>query len=215
VLFRITVCKSSFALRLHPWQRIVIIATPTRPPRRDRHGPWQPNGTCITCTFFFGQVCRNMAALRQPSTHVPACGAPTRDAAAARLFEILNAAPEYHAAVQQLRELDELKDDDWRPIAAAAAGFGTAQFQQQDGKGALLANQLIPADTAEVEAHVRRALELQHPAASRGDGYTAEQRYERRREAELESAVRRCVQLGEDTVRTRARHLLRCCAGGS
>tara|TARA_B110001452_G_scaffold187818_1_gene158177 strand:- start:470 stop:715 length:246 start_codon:yes stop_codon:yes gene_type:complete len=37
-----------------------------------------------------------MAALRQPSTHVPACGSMTRNAAAARLFEIINAAPEYH-----------------------------------------------------------------------------------------------------------------------
>jgi len=49
VPFRITVCESSFALRPHQWQCIVLIATPTHPPRRDRHGPWQPNGTCITC----------------------------------------------------------------------------------------------------------------------------------------------------------------------
>jgi len=59
-------------------------------------------GTTITITY--------MAALRQPSTHVPACGTPTRDAAAARLFEILHAAPEYHAAVQRLRGLGKLKD---------------------------------------------------------------------------------------------------------
>jgi len=38
VLFRITVCKSSFALRPHPWQRIVIIATDTPPyPRLSVH----------------------------------------------------------------------------------------------------------------------------------------------------------------------------------
>ena len=136
-------------------------------------------------------------ALRQRSTHLPAAGDPGRQAAANRLFAILNGAPEYHAAVARLKELDELREGDWRPVAQSA-GFGDAQFLQQDGGGALLANQLIPADVDEVERHVRDALQQQHPAASRGDGYGHHQQYERRREAELESAVRRCVELGSD-----------------
>ena len=161
VLFCITVCKSSFALRPHQWQCIVIIATPTRPPRRDRHGSWQPNGRCITCIL--GQVCaarisqtarprrssaRATTAARRvhyvqflrPSLAQYGSTASTLDARAGlrradarcscsppvRDPQCCTRDPEYHAAVQQLRELDELKDDDWRPIAAVAAGFGMA-----------------------------------------------------------------------------------------
>ena len=124
---RFSALPSTYRVEAASVQRIVIIATPTRPPRRDRHGSWQPNGRCITCIL--GQVCaarisqtarprrssarattaarrvhyvhslqvwHKMATLRQPSTHVPACGSMTRNAAAARLFEIINAAPEYH-----------------------------------------------------------------------------------------------------------------------
>ena len=52
-------------------------------------------------------------ALRQRSTHLPAAGDPNRQAAANRLFAILNGAPEYHAAVARLKELDELRESDW------------------------------------------------------------------------------------------------------
>ena len=134
--------------------------------------------------------------LRQPSFGVPAAGAPTRPAAAARLFQILDDSSVYHAAVRQLRELDALRPDDWRP-PRPASGFGTSQFLQQDGGSALLDNQLIHADVNDVEEHVRRALRLQHPAASRGDGHPADRAYERRRDAEIECAVRRCVELGD------------------
>ena len=68
-------------------------------------------------------------ALRQRSTHLPAAGDPSRQAAANRLFAILNGAPEYHAAVARLKELDELREGDWRPVAQSA-GFGDAQFLQ-------------------------------------------------------------------------------------
>ena len=134
--------------------------------------------------------------LRQPSFGVPAAGAPTRQAAADRLFQILDGSPVYRAAVSQLRVLDQLQPDDWRP-PCPSSGFGSAQFMQQDCGAALLDNQLIHADVRDVEEHVRRALQLQHPAAGRGDGHPADRVYERRRDAEIECAVRRCVELGD------------------
>ena len=73
VLFRITVCKSSFALRLHPWQRIVIIATRTRPVRTRRmptspvDGTSGPASRCSPCPCSNSAEWRDAAARRGPA----------------------------------------------------------------------------------------------------------------------------------------------------
>ena len=136
------------------------------------------------------------APLRQPSFGIPAAGAPTREAAAARLLFMLYSDPAYAAAVAELRAMDGLCDADWPEVDEDGVGFGRAQFMQQDGGGALLDGQLLSSDIEDMKKHVRRAQRLQHPSCSRGDGYAESRVYERRRDAEVESAVRRTVELG-------------------
>ena len=69
--------------------------------------------------------------------------------------------------------MDGLLSQDWASVASGdgddedAVGFGRAQFLQQDGGGALLKNQLIPADVLEVQSHIRKAQRLEHPAGQR------------------------------------------------
>ena len=65
---------------------------------------------------------------RQRSVHVPVTGSPTREAAAQRLFVILVSYVQYHAAMRQVRALDELRSDDWRP-SRPPAGFGSSQLR--------------------------------------------------------------------------------------
>ena len=100
------------------------------------------------------------------STHVEVGGTPDRALSAAKIHSILDNDPVYLAAVQRLAALDVLSDEHW-PDPCACTGFGTDTLGRQDGKrGALLSNQLISAEIEEIEAHIERARQLQHPACA-------------------------------------------------
>ena len=145
------------------------------------------------------------APLRQTTYAVPATGDPTRDAAAARLFEMLAAEPAFAAAVADLRTMDGLRREDWQAAgatpgddstSATGVGFGGSQLGQQDGGGALLDRQIVSPDVSSMEKHMRHAQKAVHPAARGAEASGSA--YERRRDAEVESAVRRSVAAGAE-----------------
>ena len=99
------------------------------------------------------------------STHVEAHGGLGRILAAHRIHKTLNEAPEFREAVQQLRSLDLLKREHW-PDPRGCAGYGTDTISRQDGsKGALIENQLIPAEVQDILQHVHAAVKTEHPQA--------------------------------------------------
>lgn len=123
------------------------------------------------------------------STHVEVGGTPDRALSAAKIHSILDNDPVYLAAVQRLAALDVLSDEHW-PDPCACTGFGTDTLGRQDGKrGALLSNQLISAEIEEIEAHIERARQLQHPACAEHTSYKADSQHATRTCAELRAAV--------------------------
>ena len=115
-----------------------------------------------------------------------------------RMWDMCWADPSFAEAVQYFRMEDGLLDSDW-VVPEAKAGFGQYQMAVQDGGGALLKNQLIPASVVDVQEHIAYARLLEHPAASifQGSEVAEGHDYEPRRDAEVESAVRRNVEAGD------------------
>lgn len=101
-------------------------------------------------------------------------------------------------AVQDLQAMDGLLDSDCVQ-KAHRTGHSMRVMGVQDGGSALLSDQLIPATVTDVGDHIDAARRLQHPASSifQGSEYAEGHDYEARRDAEIESAVRRNVARGD------------------
>lgn len=135
--------------------------------------------------------------LRQPSTHVPAAGSPTRKAAAAAIHEMLQSAPEYRVSVGVLAAIDILEEADF-PQGPTQGGVGAQQVGQQDGGSALLGNQLIPAEVEDIEEHIEAARAMRHPAARGAHQAPDDSAHDSLLAAEVEAAVRHRVHFRGD-----------------
>ena len=114
------------------------------------------------------------------------------------MWNMCHADEAFQKAVEDLQRMDGLLESD-NVQQDQRAGFSMRLMGVQDGGSALLTDQLIPANVNDVGDHIDAARRLHHPASSvfQGSEYLAGHDYEVRRDAEINSAVRRNVERGD------------------
>jgi hypothetical protein len=112
------------------------------------------------------------------------------------LWSLCRGDARFRWATDVLRSIDGLSPADWLP-PASHTGFGASVHGQQRRPGAVGDPQLVPAEVDDVVEHIRAALRLEHPMDEDGGWYAPGSAYEARKEAELQSAVRRAVEEGD------------------
>ena len=101
----------------------------------------------------------------------------------------------WRACVHDMISMDELLPEDWTKVATAVPN-ASATVGTQERFRSVLADQIVPASVTDIVEHITSAMQLRHPLDEISPTYSEDRRYERRRDAELRSAVRRTVASG-------------------